>query len=141
MSRAGEDPAGAVAAWLVGMAYVAVGPDAGLTASKRWRLLACACERGAGLVRRGGTPWEQVAMRLDVVAHRWAGADSGPATCAAASLTSPARPTLSPTAGRSPCPCPEPSSSTPAGARRDQRCRREAHRCALSCDLALREHC
>ena len=73
--KAGEDPAGVVAALLDGMTYVVVGPDARLTASERRRLLARARERGAGLV--SVLPWEQTAVRLDVVAHRWAGADRG----------------------------------------------------------------
>jgi hypothetical protein len=73
--RAGEDPAGVVAALLDGMTYVVVGPDARLTTSERRRLLARARERGSGLV--SGAPWEQAAVRLDVVAHRWSGADQG----------------------------------------------------------------
>jgi len=73
--RAGDDPAGVVAALLDGMTYVVVGPDARLTASERRRLLARARERGSGLVAVGA--WEHAAVRLDVVAHRWAGADAG----------------------------------------------------------------
>jgi len=73
--RAGDDPAGVVAALLDGMTYVVVGPDARLTASERRRLLARARERGSGLV--SASPWEQAAVRLDVVAHRWSGTDGG----------------------------------------------------------------
>jgi len=73
--RAGDDPAGVVAALLDGMTYVVVGPDARLTTSERRRLLARARERGSGLVSVG--PWEQAAVRLDVVAHRWSGTDAG----------------------------------------------------------------
>lgn len=73
--RAGDDPAGVVAALLDGMTYVVVGPDARLTASERRRLLARARERGSGLVTVGA--WEQAAVRLDVVAHRWSGTDAG----------------------------------------------------------------
>ncbi|WP_454730375.1 hypothetical protein [Cellulosimicrobium protaetiae] len=73
--RAGEDPAGVIAALLDGMTYVVVRPDALLTASERRRLLARARERGTGLVTV--RPWEQAAVRLDVVAHRWSGADQG----------------------------------------------------------------
>ncbi|QUC00403.1 hypothetical protein [Cellulosimicrobium cellulans] len=73
--RAGDDPAGVVAALLDGLTYVVVGPDARLTASERRRLLARARERGSGLVAVGA--WEQAAVRLDVVAHRWSGTDAG----------------------------------------------------------------
>lgn len=73
--RAGDDPAGVIAALLDGMTYVVVGPDARLTASERRRLLARARERGSGLVAVGA--WEHAAVRLDVVAHRWAGANAG----------------------------------------------------------------
>lgn len=73
--RAGDDPAGVVAALLDGMTYVVVGPDAWLTASERQRLLARARERGSGLV--AVSAWEHAAVRLDVVAHRWAGIDAG----------------------------------------------------------------
>lgn len=73
--RAGDDPAGVVSALLDGMAYVVVGPEAWLTASERRRLLARARERGSGLV--AASAWEQAAVRLDVVAHRWSGVDQG----------------------------------------------------------------
>ncbi|MFE6234661.1 hypothetical protein [Cellulosimicrobium sp. NPDC057862] len=73
--RAGDDPAGVVAALLDGMTYVVVRPDAWLTASERRRLLARARERGSGLVCMG--PWAQAAVRLDVVAHRRSGTDAG----------------------------------------------------------------
>ncbi|MFF8345769.1 hypothetical protein ACF049_05405 [Cellulosimicrobium funkei] len=73
--RAGDDPAGVVAALLDGMTYVVAGPDARLTASERRRLLARARERGSGLVTVG--EWEQAAVRLDVVAHRWSGTNAG----------------------------------------------------------------
>ncbi|TFF04408.1 hypothetical protein [Cellulosimicrobium funkei] len=73
--RAGDDPAGVVAALIDGMTYVVVGPDARLTASERRRLLARARERGSGLV--SVSPWEQAAVRLDVVEHRWSGVDGG----------------------------------------------------------------
>ncbi|WP_175010198.1 hypothetical protein [Cellulosimicrobium sp. TH-20] len=73
--RAGDDPAGVVAALLDGMTYVVVGPDAWLAASERRRLLARARERSSGLVAVG--VWEHAAVRLDVVAHRWAGTDAG----------------------------------------------------------------
>ncbi|MBE9924840.1 hypothetical protein G8C93_02900 [Cellulosimicrobium cellulans] len=73
--RAGDDPAGVVAALLDGMTYVVVGPDARLTVSERRRLLARARERGSGLVAVG--PWEQAAVRLEVVRHRWSGTDAG----------------------------------------------------------------
>ncbi|MFJ2521266.1 hypothetical protein ACIOWF_20050 [Cellulosimicrobium cellulans] len=73
--RAGDDPASVVAAMLDGMTYVAVGPEAWLTASERRRLLARARERGSGLV--AVSAWEHAAVRLDVVAHRWAGTDAG----------------------------------------------------------------
>jgi hypothetical protein len=73
--RAGDDPAGVVAALLDGMTYVVVGLGARLTASERRRLLARARERGSGLV--SVDPWEQAAARLDVVAHRWSGTDAG----------------------------------------------------------------
>lgn len=72
---AGEDPAGVVAALLDGMTYVVVGPDARFTGSERRRLLARARERGSGLV--SVAPWEQAAVRLDVVGHRWAGTEAG----------------------------------------------------------------
>ncbi|GED11303.1 hypothetical protein CCE02nite_33020 [Cellulosimicrobium cellulans] len=73
--RAGEDPGGVIAALLDGMTYVVVGPDARLSASERRRLLARARERGTGLVTV--RPWEQAAVRLEVVAHRWSGTDHG----------------------------------------------------------------
>ncbi len=73
--RAGDDPAGVVAALLDGMTYVVVGPDARLTTSERRRLLARARERGSGLVSVGS--WEQAAVRLDAVTHRWTGTDAG----------------------------------------------------------------
>ncbi|MFJ2521364.1 hypothetical protein ACIOWF_20545 [Cellulosimicrobium cellulans] len=73
--RAGEDPAGVVAALLDGMTYVVVGPDARLTAPERRRLLARARERGSGLV--GVSAWEQAVVRIDVVAHRWSGPCAG----------------------------------------------------------------
>ncbi|MGN7704961.1 hypothetical protein [Cellulosimicrobium sp. 22601] len=73
--RAGDDPAGVVAALLDGMTYVVVGSDARLTASERRRLLARARERGSGLV--AVSTWEHAAVRLDVVAHRWTGTDAG----------------------------------------------------------------
>ena len=72
--RAGDDPAGVVAALLDGMTYVVVGPDARLTASERRRLLARARERGSGLV--AVSAWEHAAVRLDVVACRWSGTDA-----------------------------------------------------------------
>ncbi len=73
--RAGEDPAGVVAALLDGMTYVVIGPEARLTGAERRRLLARARERGSGLVSVGA--WEHAAVRLDVVAHRWSGLDRG----------------------------------------------------------------
>ena len=73
--RAGEDPAGIVAALLDGMTYVVIGPEARLTGAERRRLLARARERGSGLVSVGA--WEHAAVRLDVVAHRWSGLDRG----------------------------------------------------------------
>ncbi|WP_454044681.1 hypothetical protein [Cellulosimicrobium sp. Marseille-Q8652] len=73
--RVKANPAAAVAALLDGMAYVVLGPDARLTPSERRRLLARARERGVGLVSTG--TWEQAAVRLDVVAHRWSGANQG----------------------------------------------------------------
>lgn len=75
LPRAGDDPAAVVAALLDGMTYVVVGPDPRLTASERRRLLARARERGSGLVAVGA--WEHATVRLDVVAHRWAGTDAG----------------------------------------------------------------
>ena len=68
--RAGDDPADVVAALLDGMTYVVVGPDACLTTSESRRLRARARDRGSRLV--GVSAWEQAAVRLDVVAHRWA---------------------------------------------------------------------
>ncbi|MFJ4233851.1 hypothetical protein [Cellulosimicrobium cellulans] len=73
--RAGDDPAGVVAALLDGMTYVVVGPDARLTASERRRLLARARERGSGLV--AVSAWEHAAVHLDVVGHRWSGTGAG----------------------------------------------------------------
>lgn len=73
--RAGEDPAGVVAALLDGITYVVVGPDARLTTSERRRLLARARERGSGLV--AASAWEHAAIRLDAVEHRWAGPNHG----------------------------------------------------------------
>ncbi|UTT58164.1 hypothetical protein [Cellulosimicrobium cellulans] len=73
--KVGEDPAGVVAALLDGMTYVVVGPDAHLSPSERRRLLARARERGSGLV--SVSPWDQAAVRLDVVERRWAGPDRG----------------------------------------------------------------
>ena len=73
--RTRDDPAGVIAALLDGMTYVVVWPDARLTASERRRLLARARERDSGLVAVGA--WEHAAVRLDVVAHRWAGTDAG----------------------------------------------------------------
>ncbi|SMF13381.1 hypothetical protein L603_002800000490 [Cellulosimicrobium cellulans J34] len=73
--RAGDDPAGVVAALLDGMTYVVIGPDAWLTAPEHRRLLARARERGSGLV--AVSPWEHAAVRLDVVTHRWGGTDAG----------------------------------------------------------------
>ena len=73
--RAGDDPASVVAALQDGMTYVVVGPDAWLTVSERRRLLARARERGSGLV--SVSAWEHAAVRLAVVAHRWAGTDAG----------------------------------------------------------------
>nr|WP_157837966.1 hypothetical protein [Cellulosimicrobium sp. MM] len=57
------------------MTYVVVGPDAHLSPSERRRLLARARERGSGLV--SVSPWDQAAVRLDVVERRWAGPDRG----------------------------------------------------------------
>jgi len=128
--NAGEDPAGVAAALLDGMTYVVVGPDARLAASERRRLLARARERGSGFV--SVAPWEQAAVRLDVVAHRWAGADSGAGYLRRCELDVTPPPTGSPTDGRSPCPCREARSSTPSRARRARRRRRAAQRCASS---------
>ncbi len=70
--RAGDDPAGVVAALLDGMTYVVVGPTPG---SQRPNAGNCSPERGSGPVAAGAR--EHAAVRLDVVAHRWAGTDAG----------------------------------------------------------------
>ena len=63
-----------VAALVDGMAYVVVGPAAGLTPAERRQLTARARERGSGVVATA--EWEHAALRLDAAA-RWSGVDAG----------------------------------------------------------------